>query len=257
MYCRTCWYPLRNLETQACPECGRSFDAADARTFRKIPRARWGQMVLLRTLTSAALFLIIGGLLVYVILDAISPVDQPARVRKLGMKASKGDQGAIDSIRQIADELYENIDYSKEKERVLSNLALMKAAFEPMAVAAGDGSEKALDALFYANRVMRLRSFVPDAMGIAAAMGNRNALEALLNHHQHGWLLSSTVFALQRPAENGDPEAINFLIEVVEDDGARALWHGATQGLIGAARDGDERAKRALQKYAAYKQTRN
>lgn len=182
--------------------------------------------------------------------------DRLAQLRELGTRASKGKRDAIDEIRKIADELYANIDYHKEKVRTRSNLMLMKAAFEPIAIAVGNGSQKALDILFYANHSSRLKSFVPHAMGTAAAMGNKQALEALLNHDRYDWLLSSAVFALQGAAEKGIPEAVDFLIEVVENDSAHALWHGATQGLVKAAREGNERAHQALDKYAAYKEAR-
>lgn len=33
MYCKDCRYDLRGLEADRCPECGREFDPADARTY--------------------------------------------------------------------------------------------------------------------------------------------------------------------------------------------------------------------------------
>jgi len=36
MYCKQCCYPLSQLRTPACPECGRGFDPGDARTFRRV-----------------------------------------------------------------------------------------------------------------------------------------------------------------------------------------------------------------------------
>jgi len=33
MYCKGCRYDLRGLEADRCPECGREFDPADARTY--------------------------------------------------------------------------------------------------------------------------------------------------------------------------------------------------------------------------------
>ncbi len=90
-------------------------------------------------------------------------------------------------------------------------------------------------------------------MGIAAARGNKQALDALLNYKQHGWLLSSVVFSLQAPAHKNLPEAVNFLIKIIEDDGLRPLWHGAAQGLKKAVYEGNERAQRAVDKYKAHK----
>ncbi len=186
-----------------------------------------------------------------------APVDETRqRLVQLGERASKGNHKAIDQIEKIADKLYDGIDYKTERERVIANLVRMNAALKPIAVAAGEGSEKALDALFYANRSRRLRSFVPQAMGTAAAMGNQEALDALLDHDKHDWLLTSTVFALQDAAEQGNPQAIEFLLDVVDDDSHRGLWHGATSGLEAAAAKGNPRARKAVAKYAAYRESR-
>jgi 7,8-dihydropterin-6-yl-methyl-4-(beta-D-ribofuranosyl)aminobenzene 5'-phosphate synthase len=187
-----------------------------------------------------------------------APVDKTRqRLVQLGERASRGNHKAIDQIRKIADRLYEGINYDVEKERKLANLKLMRAAFEPIAVAAGEGSEKALDALFYANRAGRLSSFVPDAMGTAAAMGNQEALDALLDYDKHGWLLTSAVFALQGAAEEGNAKAIEFLLGVVDDESHRGLWHGATSGLQAAAAKGNPRARKAIDKYTAWRESLN
>ena len=45
MYCRDCDYPLKQLTTPRCPECGRGFDAEDSKSFlrhkRHGPYGRW------------------------------------------------------------------------------------------------------------------------------------------------------------------------------------------------------------------------
>ena len=41
MYCRGCGYVLDGLSDPRCPECGRSFDLADRRTYRTRPRKWW------------------------------------------------------------------------------------------------------------------------------------------------------------------------------------------------------------------------
>ena len=40
-YCRHCGYDLRSLPTSRCPECGRNFDPANPRTYRKQPYRSW------------------------------------------------------------------------------------------------------------------------------------------------------------------------------------------------------------------------
>jgi len=177
-------------------------------------------------------------------------------MQRLGEIASTGQPEAVDEIRKVAERLYEGVDHKREADRTRANLVLIRAALQPLALAAGKGDQGSLQTLLYANRVDRLRSSVLGAVGTAAAMGNRQALEELLNYHRHDWLLSSTVFALQDAAKNGVPEAVDFLINVVDDNSRRALWRGATQGLTAAATDGNQRAQAALDKYAAYKEAR-
>ena len=44
-YCRKCGYELRGLTTPRCPECGRTFDPANPRTYRRRPIQRWHRHV--------------------------------------------------------------------------------------------------------------------------------------------------------------------------------------------------------------------
>ena len=167
----------------------------------------------------------------------------------LGRLAAHGSLTAIDELEKTVNAIYSNIDYAKDQERVLSNLSLMSAAFAPIAEKAGNGSLPAMEALKYANGKKRLRSFTPYAFGIAAGMGNTEALGILLNYKEHGLLLSSTVFALQSAAEKNIPEAVDFLVQVINNPADKPLWFGASQGLVGAATRGNEKAKVALKKY--------
>ena len=174
----------------------------------------------------------------------------PDDMDKLGILAAQGDRAAIDELENIAQELYSNINPDAEHARMLSNLRLMRAAFNPIGTMAGEGSETAFDALVYANSKARLRSFTADAFGIAAGMGNTNALNYLLHCKENGFLLASTVFALQPAAKQNIPEAVDFLIKVIENPSHKPLWHGAAQGLAGAASQGNKKAEDALNKYA-------
>ncbi len=173
-----------------------------------------------------------------------------ADMDKLGCLAAKGRLAAIDELAMTAEALYQDIDYEKDHARVANNLVLMRAAFTPIGTLAGKGSQTALDALQYANGNPRLRSFTPDAFGIAAGMGNTEALDVLLNYKEHGFLLSSTVFALRPAAEKNIPEAVNFLVEVMNDPRHKALWRGASKGLVGAAALGNQAAQEALENYS-------
>ncbi|MGD9127974.1 MAG: polysaccharide biosynthesis/export family protein, partial [Planctomycetia bacterium] len=170
-------------------------------------------------------------------------------MRALAERICDGDEAAFEELREVAEELYRDIDYRKDTERVGSNLVLMLAAFNVLGEQAAYGNENAFTALKKSLGISRLKAFAPKALGVAAAAGHEESLEILLHYRKWGILLSSTVFALQKPAEKNDPQAVDFLIKVLEDPSARALWFGASQGLVAARIAGNEKAIAALKKY--------
>ena len=74
MYCSTCRYPVRDAPEQRCPECGRSFDARDARTYlchaSALKPAATRSLVLLVFLPISLLFLIGAAATILLILLA-------------------------------------------------------------------------------------------------------------------------------------------------------------------------------------------
>ena len=172
-----------------------------------------------------------------------------ARMRELGRRAAAGDLKALDELESIHEALYHGINYERERSRVLTNLNLMRAAFDVIGEAAGEGRPEAMRALLAANGRRELHSWTADAFGIAAGMGNREALNVLLEYRKHGMLLSSVVFALKPAARRNDPSAVDFLVQVLEDPKARPLWQGAADGLEEAASAGSQRATDALQRH--------
>lgn len=178
------------------------------------------------------------------------PQPTPAMMRALAERIANGDQAAFEELRDTAKELYRDIDFNKEKDRVLSNLVLMRAAFNVLGEEAGKGDDKAFQALKTCLGTSKLSSFAPDALGLAAAAGHKEALDILVHHDAWGILKSSTVFALRAPAEANIEPAVDFLIAVILNPQDRPLWHGASGGLVGAATKGNQKAKDALKKYA-------
>lgn len=170
----------------------------------------------------------------------------PAKMRMLGRDAALGSNIAIDQIEQILTEV-ESDNAKRKQQKSIPDLAA--AALETMTEKAGKGSSVALDALKYANSKRLLRSYVPSAIGKAATMGNNEAVQLLVNYNENGWLLSSVVFALEGAAQRNEPAAVELLLKVMDDPDAKALWAAASKGLIGAAAQGNVRAKDALKKY--------
>lgn len=65
MFCKRCRYNLSQLESRACPECGRAFDPANARTFRK--NAGWPKWT--RHLRNVFLFGLVAMLIAMGVLE--------------------------------------------------------------------------------------------------------------------------------------------------------------------------------------------
>ena len=180
------------------------------------------------------------------LLLASAAAQTPEKMRRMGKDAALGSTLVIDQIDQTLTEV-EAFNAKHKQQKPIG--ALAEAALEPLAEIAGKGSQVALDMLTYANGKRLLRSFVPRAVGKAAAMGNLNAVKLLVNYKESGWLLSSAVFALSEAAANNNPDAVDFLLKVMDDQSASSLWPQASQGLAGAASLGNIKAKEALKKY--------
>ncbi|MGH7131364.1 MAG: hypothetical protein ACREJO_05405 [Phycisphaerales bacterium] len=59
MFCSSCNFDLRNLTTSTCPECGRTFDAADATTYLDHPRSQFERLIP-RILRTIGLLVLVG-----------------------------------------------------------------------------------------------------------------------------------------------------------------------------------------------------
>ena len=174
-----------------------------------------------------------------------------SQMRALGERAAKGDETALGEIEAIRETIYQDIDYERDHDRAVSNLKLMRGAFDVLGEEAGKNSAKALQALKIALATEGLSSFAPDALGTAAAAGNQEALDMLLHHDQWGILLSTTVFSLKKPAANNNEQAVDFLIEVLGNPDDRALWLAASRELVPASVKGNVKAKTALEQFEA------
>jgi curli biogenesis system outer membrane secretion channel CsgG len=167
----------------------------------------------------------------------------------LGLHVAEGRQGAFEELLDIAGKLYQGIDYNKDRNRLIANLKLMHAAYDILGEQTGKGNPRAFDAVKRSLGINHLRSFAPDALGIAAAYGHQESLDMLLHYSRWGMLKSSVVFALRPAAEKNNAQAIDFLVAVLDNPRERALWFGASQGLAAAAIKGNPKAVAALGRY--------
>ena len=167
-------------------------------------------------------------------------------MRALAKRICEGDEAAFEELRSAATELYRDVDVARDQERARNILVLMRAAFDELGIQAGRSNAAAIAALQSAAFTRQMKAHVPNALGIAAAVGNEQALEMLLHHQDWNILLSSTVFALRAPAEKTNDLAIDFLANVLGEPRHRALWYGASNALQAAAANGSPKAKAAL-----------
>jgi hypothetical protein len=176
-------------------------------------------------------------------------------MRSVAKRIAAGDGAAYEELSGAARELYRGIDYQKEAARLRMNLFKMKAAFDVLGEEAGKGNSKAMATL---KRCLHdpgsrshLSSFAPDALGIAAAAGQEEALDVLLHYDEWGILESSAIFAMAAPASANRERAVEFMVSWLSNPqhhgGGMAL--SATEPLKQAADKGNQQARAALAKY--------
>jgi tRNA A-37 threonylcarbamoyl transferase component Bud32 len=170
-------------------------------------------------------------------------------MRALAERIGKGEQAALDELASVATELYRGINYTNQPGRVSSNLVLMRAAFRELGEQAGRSNAHAFSALQMALSIDSLKAHAVGGIGVAAGAGYEPALEMLLHHRDWNMLLSSTVSALRPAAANNNERAVQFLADVVSNEGQRGLWYMAAEALKPAAAQGNEQAKAALADY--------
>jgi len=179
-------------------------------------------------------------------------------MRELGRQAASGDTSAIDKIELIRQSIYQNCSYKDNPRGWMENAVLMRAALDQTALSikGDDPNDPAFKSLLYAATMPGIRGFIADSFGTAAAQGNKPSLDVLLHYSEHGFLLSSAVGGLCKPAQNGNPEAVAFLIKVADDESSKALWYMSTSALENAANEGNPDAQRVRAKYADYEKQR-
>jgi hypothetical protein len=168
---------------------------------------------------------------------------------KMGALANRVAQGsptAFKELRDIADELYGNIDSNREKGRLASNNALMRAAFDPLGEQAGKGNRKAFEALKASLAYKHMNGMAAGALGHAAAAGHAEALDMLLNSEKWGILKSTALYALGGAAEQNNAKVVDYLIAVLDNSPDRSLCFAATKSLTAAANRGNAKARAAL-----------
>ena len=186
-----------------------------------------------------------------------SPLPSNEEIRALAQRIANGDDAAYDELTAMMVKLYQEIkNYEAERPRVIALLGRMHVAFDLLGQEAGKGNAHALEALKRALRAKNtFTSFAPDALGVAAAGGNKEALDTLLHYRDWDLLESQARFALCKPIEANFPPAVDesakWLLSLRGMDREGGVVMETTNALASAAAKGNQTAKEALEKFAA------
>jgi len=176
-------------------------------------------------------------------------------MRDIAQRIAAGEPEAFDELVQATGTLYRGINYQTEHARVISNLIRMHAAFNTLGEEAGKGNEAAFQALKKSMSTGGLSSFAPDALGMAAAGGNTNALDILVHYQEAGILESTAIFALAKPVEAGVDPAIDgvgsWLAHLNENGLTGGMVLSTTNALAAAAAKGSQKAQAVLNQFTA------
>jgi ankyrin repeat protein len=180
----------------------------------------------------------------------ITPPTKEA-MRTLAQRIADGDEAAFEELSNVTVELYRGIkDPQKEHARIMLNLFRMTAAFDLLGDEAGKGNENAFQALKKSLGTNHLKSFAPDALGRAAAGGNKEALDILLHYEQWDILQSSALFALCIPAKANIEPAVDYFVTGLPNIEPYIVMD-ATNALASAAAKGNLKAQKALEKFTS------
>ncbi len=177
-------------------------------------------------------------------------------MRQLAQRIVNGDETALDELKRTCDVMYAGIhNYQAEHAWVMLNLFRMKAAFDVLGGEAGKGNNAAFQALTNSLKLRGLRSFAPDALGLAAAGGNREALDILLHYQQWDILESTAMFALYEPAKANVGPAVDYyaawLSNVRPNERGGGIMLDVTNALGAAASLGNTNAEAVFRRFVA------
>ena len=188
----------------------------------------------MRTNRSFALFVLTIAFIMFAVGFANAASTQQPTVQTmqaLANRIAQGDSAAFNQLQDTADQLYRGMDYAREKDRAISNLTLMQAAYDVLAKEATKGNRWAFDAIKKSLKNKSLSNFAPIALGIMATAGNKEAVDMLIHYKQWGIPKVSAVLALQEAGRNGNPDAVAFMRAIIDNPADAGLAPTARRGL--------------------------
>jgi ankyrin repeat protein len=183
------------------------------------------------------------------------PAPSREAMRAIARQVCSGDLAALDQLADAAEGMHRGA--WKEQARMRLNGDRMHAAFQVMGEEAGKGNTNAIRALkscLEGNRF--LKSYAPDALGIAAAAGNDELLSLLLRFRDWNIPESQAASALAAPAMANKEPAVDFFVTLALDpQGPEHNYNGVgwlvKNVLQKSATNGNPKAKDVLEKFLA------
>lgn len=190
---------------------------------------------------------------------AVSDRSMPSRqeMHALAERICAGDANSFDELAQVAVGLYRGMDGRTPQAQKMLVWSRMAAAFDLLGEEAAKGNDNALQALKKClGQNTGLKGTAPNALGKAAAAGNAEALDILVNFQKWGIDQHSAYFALQAAGDANKEPAVNVFIAIASDPvAAKKQFYGVgwlvKEVLQSAASRGNQKAQEALDKFIA------
>jgi len=193
-----------------------------------------------------------------------APIPSRQEMHALAKRICAGDADSFDELSKVAEGLYRGMDGKTPQAQKMLVWSRMSAAFDLLGDEAAKGNDNALEALKKClTQKSALKGEAPHALGKAAAAGNAEALDILINYQQWGIERLSAYFALQAAGDANQESAVNVFIAMASDPvAAKKQYYGVgwlvKEVLQNAASQGNQKAQEALDRFiAASQQAKN
>ena len=185
-------------------------------------------------------------------------------MRAMAERICAGDANSFDELAKTAQALYRGMDGRTPQAPRMLVWSRIGAAFDLLGDEAAKGNDHALQALKKClEQKSGLNGAAPNALGKAAAAGNAEALDILVNYQKWEIDRLSSYFALQAAGDANREPAVDVFIALAADPvAAKKQYYGASwlvkEVLQSAATKGNQKAQEALDKFlAAQQQAKN
>ncbi len=175
----------------------------------------------------------------------LAPADQPlfspALFEAAILALPNGGTAALDRLEKLTQPVREKeeSDPPTDGSRLIE---LTADSFDILGESAAQGNVAAREAILNSMQRPKLRSWAGFAVGRAAALGDQEMIDFLVDYKTNSLLQCEAVMHLVAPAQKGYPKAITFLAGQTKDINNRSLWFMVMDGLSSATVSGNRTA---------------